>query len=367
MSGITPILDTLLHQVLGRREGPVVRSPAEQPVGPARAARAAAPAHSDSRLDPRPPAEPGRAGGVRGRAATAPAAGRRPSSAIPVPQGASLRLGAAARAIADLLARFPAPSSALRPGGPLMQTAEPRDPAHLAARLRDSVESSGLFHEAHLRRWDAGRFPLPRLLREPQTAMTRSAAKSAAAPAGHSPAGPGTVAASAGTPPASVGRGDLVPAGDGTGQVATPSAHAADAPVVHPALEHLVRHQLELLANAPLRWEGEPWAGVFMAWLLQPPPRHHDDASGSGRETARNDDRTAWHSQVQLTLPALGEVAVRISLAPHRLTLQVEAGDHALPALRAGVEPVRGRLRRLGFDDVVLELAASAPPETGHE
>ncbi|MFC6330267.1 hypothetical protein ACFP3N_16810, partial [Alloalcanivorax gelatiniphagus] len=54
MSGITPILDTLLHQVLGKRvDVPVIRD-LPSPVRPLQPGQALQAVHSDSRLDPRP-------------------------------------------------------------------------------------------------------------------------------------------------------------------------------------------------------------------------------------------------------------------------------------------------------------------------
>ena len=53
MSGITPLLDTLLHQVLGRRVDIPLPKDLNPPVGPALPVEGARPLHSDSRLAPR--------------------------------------------------------------------------------------------------------------------------------------------------------------------------------------------------------------------------------------------------------------------------------------------------------------------------
>ena len=53
MSGITPILDTLLHQVLGKRVDVPVARQTPEPVRPLSPAEAPPAVRSDSRLDPR--------------------------------------------------------------------------------------------------------------------------------------------------------------------------------------------------------------------------------------------------------------------------------------------------------------------------
>ena len=53
MSGITPILDTLLHQVLGKRVDVPVARQTPEPVRPLSPAEAPPAVRSDSRLEPR--------------------------------------------------------------------------------------------------------------------------------------------------------------------------------------------------------------------------------------------------------------------------------------------------------------------------
>lgn len=170
MSGITPILDTLLHQVLGKRVDLPAARDLNEPVKPLQAGTAPQALHSDSRLDPRPaPAAP---------TGAKPAGGQPVAPQPPAAEGqssASTHFSAAARDIAAVLARFPAPPSVLRAGAPLLSGGPGEaQPAELAARLKSSIDSSGLFYEAHLKRWYQGGLGREQLAREPQMARMLS-------------------------------------------------------------------------------------------------------------------------------------------------------------------------------------------------
>ncbi|WP_442488225.1 flagellar hook-length control protein FliK [Halomonas litopenaei] len=225
MSGITPLIDTLLHQVLGKRvDVPPTKDP-NAPVQPVDPGRGPGAVHSDSRLDARRPQQ-------------AAATGQRPATPdteIPTdsdrPASTITRLSAPGARIAELLARFPAPPSALTSTGPLLTTSPAQQAAQsgapstpgathgapatttttatsataglatgpsgpavtiLAERLGERVRDSGLFYESHLNRWFHGNLDRAQLAREPQ--MWRAlvfrpmASEANAQTSGHSPA-----------------------------------------------------------------------------------------------------------------------------------------------------------------------------------
>ena len=237
MSGITPLIDTLLHQVLGKRvDVPPTKDP-NAPVQPVDPGRGPGAVHSDSRLDARRPQQAAATTGQRPATPNAevPTDSDRPASTI-------TRLSAPGARIAELLARFPAPPSALTSTGPLL-TASPAQQAPqsaspstlgathgapatttttatsataglatgpsgpavtmLAERLGERVRDSGLFYESHLNRWFHGNLDRAQLAREPQ--MWRAlvfrpmASEANAQTSGHSPAsGPGRLSTQAG-------------------------------------------------------------------------------------------------------------------------------------------------------------------------
>lgn len=398
MSGITPILDTLLHQVLGRRDTPVDRPLPDQLIAPPRAGLPPQSAHSDSRLDPRPLPTARTTIGRGGKVNTEPAS-RGAAASAPEQGGAvTTRFSTAARIIADILMRFPASPAAIRAQVPLLTTRERIHVAQLAARLRDSIESSGLFYEAHLLRWRGGTFPLAQLLREPQMLWSGRAgtlpqapppppgnAPAAAPPPSNAPAAPSThvpvASAATGSPnPATVaspgygadgkpmasslaGRADAPAAAAQSGALAP----ASGAQAVHPALEGVLRHQLDVLAAPVLRWEGAPWAGAFMALTLQPPPHQPERQHPDEEQRSRQDGDAPWQTRLTLRLAQLGEVKVNLRLGAQRVALDLQAEPDAAERMDAASDILRERLGALGFQDVALRIRPHEVPEGGHD
>lgn len=398
MSGITPILDTLLHQVLGRRDTPVDRPLPDQLIAPPRAGLPPQSAHSDSRLDPRPLPTARTTIGRGGKVNTEPAS-RGAAASAPEQGGAvTTRFSTAARIIADILMRFPASPAAIRAQVPLLTTRERIHVAQLAARLRDSIESSGLFYEAHLLRWRGGTFPLAQLLREPQMLWSGRAgtlpqapppppgnAPAAAPPPSNAPAAPSThvpvASAATGSPnPAAVaspgygadgkpmasslaGRADAPAAAAQSGALAP----ASGAQAVHPALEGVLRHQLDVLAAPVLRWEGAPWAGAFMALTLQPPPHQPERQHPDEEQRSRQDGDAPWQTRLTLRLAQLGEVKVNLRLGAQRVALDLQAEPDAAERMDAASDILRERLGALGFQNVALRIRPHEVTEGGHD
>ena len=398
MSGITPILDTLLHQVLGRRDTPVDRPLPDELIAPPRAGLPPQSAHSDSRLDPRPLPTARTTIGRGGKVNTEPAS-RGAAASAPEQGGAvTTRFSTAARIIADILMRFPASPAAIRAQVPLLTTRERIHVAQLAARLRDSIESSGLFYEAHLLRWRGGTFPLAQLLREPQMLWSGRAgtlpqapppppgnAPAAAPPPSNAPAAPSThvpvASAATGSPnPATVaspgygadgkpmasslaGRADAPAAAAQSGALAP----ASGAQAVHPALEGVLRHQLDVLAAPVLRWEGAPWAGAFMALTLQPPPHQPERQHPDEEQRSRQDGDAPWQTRLTLRLAQLGEVKVNLRLGAQRVALDLQAEPDAAERMDAASDILRERLGALGFQNVALRIRPHEVTEGGHD
>lgn len=418
MSGITPILDTLLHQVLGRRATFVRRALLDRPISPPQSAQPTEKAHSDSRLNPRPLLSSTRSGVVGKAKVAAQAAEQGAASSSSSSEAAvTSRFSKAARTIADILARFPAPPSAVRPSAPLLHAGSTVHASILATLLRESIESSGLFYEAHLRRWHRGTYPRARLLREPQMRwLSQGASRNVPAWAqGTASAGNAQDPAKAAAQ-ARAGMNTPIPDSDasaqhasGTQGTATPTradigdplaygsdgkpllgkpALAADVGEAarsglndklssvltasdktgHTGLETTVRHQLEMLAAPMLRWEGQPWAGLFMALQLQPPPQHaqsqqpQEDQAG-----AHDDEQSVWKSRLTLRLAHLGEIRLDLHLGTTRLALDMRAEPQAAKQLAADKDRLRDRLSALGFQKVDLHVGAQRKGEDGSD
>lgn len=401
MSGLTPLIDTLLHQVLGKRVDLPTARPLNPPVTPLLPSEAARAVHSDSRLDARLPQV---LLDVAGRPASSPG---QPAPPPAQASSATTTLSPAARTIADILLRHPAQPSAITPPAPLL-TGKADVPAdQLAGSLRQSISSSGVFYESHLARWYRGELPLQALLREPQT---WAAQLPQAAPTGERSllaqllAPKLFPASAAAVPVASVGQGGsgLVPRAGA--EVSAPAAgapqvvpveaeaeaevagvrrsalslamealagddpewsvpaQARDAAVLKDLLQGVVRHQLELLVAPVLRWEGQVWPGVFMALLIQAP---EDEGGGSGRESvAAEDEAVQWQVRFTLQLERLGVLDVAVSWRGEKLSLRVVSeSDELLARLEADRPQLQTRLLACGFAEVDLQGVAARSVE----
>lgn len=317
MSGITSVLDTLLHQVLGRRVDTPIVQDLPTPVSPATSSDAIQPARSDSRLHPQ----------SRESAAVAVSEARERngtpiSSTNDRTQDVSTRihLSRAATEISDILLRFPSSqASAIRPLAPLL-THRTDGPDALAGALSRSVAESGVFYESHLVRWLEGVRPRRALWREPQAWLGltfRPPARALPAlplqgspflqrsqqprDAGHSPAAmmvEGEIEMLRGDA-ASMARGHQV------------TQHASE------SLQTLVRHQLELIVSPELRWEGQLWPNVPMSLVFLPPPSAlpappDSDADGDDSRYPIVDAEQMWGVDIRIDLPSLGSIDIAV-------------------------------------------------------
>ncbi len=226
MSGITPLLDTLLHQVLGKRVDTAPPRDLNEPVRAVDPGEGPRALHSDSRLDGRRPAAaplPGASAPLqRGDTPAGQADTSRPPASI------QTHFSPSARTIADLLVRFPAPPSVLSAASPLMARDEAPSASTLANRLQAGVRDSGLFYESHLSRWYRGEVNRQQLEREPQMWRTlrfspASTAPGATASDARGAAGP----PSPGAPAQAVAPGPLAPPIAASSGIAQAGSYAA--------------------------------------------------------------------------------------------------------------------------------------------
>ncbi|MFD2190272.1 flagellar hook-length control protein FliK [Pistricoccus aurantiacus] len=321
MSGITPLIDTLLHQVLGKRADVPLPRELNAPVTPISPEDALQALKGDSRLESRRQAPLAEQSGADRKAPPAPSvtAGRAAS------ESSQVHFSASARAIAQVLARlpgqaFPDQPSVLGLSKPLMDTDSPT-PQQLAQQLQASIRDSGLFYESHLARWFRGELPRRQLEREPQ--MLRQAAV---------------------------------------------SEHQANTLVVSmdepdSELQTILRHQLEMLALPVLRWEGEAWSGLFMALIVTPPEPRNGNSGEEEGEAQAEEESSAWQSELSLTLERLGRLDVKLRLDAKGVDLALFAEDpEVVRVLRGGQESLRSRLKGSGVGEVALHILQQ--PET---
>lgn len=390
MSGITPLIDTLMHQVLGRQgEASLQRSlnAPVQPVPPGEGPRAL---QGDASLDGRPMSLP--LGDLK-RLPTSPDGQRLATQggANTAPGSTQTHLSPAARTIADVLLRFPAPPTVMRPEAPLMSALDAPSATTLATRLESSVRDSGLFYESHLKRWFQGDVSRQQLLREPQmqpgprpvlpaSVNVLSAIATSLAPGSSAPTGPGNFSILPNTALVPVASDRLIlerpvaffntPASPaalqaerqesaqarvetvGARELADVAIQRAGREIVHENLQSLVRQQLEMLVMPTIRWEGDVWAGIFMALVINLPARDE------GREGAQDetDSGEGWRSEMQLEVPNIGAFSVTLWLYQSVLSIDLTTEDLATyRQLEQGVSALEQRLGALDFRKVQVK------------
>ncbi|MCC5883214.1 MAG: flagellar hook-length control protein FliK [Halomonas sp.] len=301
-----------------------------------------------------------------------------------------------------------------------MASGEATSVSSLADRLQTGIRDSGLFYESHLSRWYRGEVSRQQLEREPQMMRTlrftpAPMAQGTGGSASGSPAMahgtqslvqaaqtmPGQPLTFSGSTPAAAGQGPAAqavhsysvteslypaaprgerPAGDVQSAASGPGrdtgfaavregseggmregldpslrARAGGGDPVHENLQGVVRHQLEMLVSPILRWEGDVWSGIFMALMIQLPA----GARREGDESSQPDDGTqqeTWHSEMQLSVPSLGEIRVGMWLQDQHVRLQLLSRDEAsLDLLQAGVPELERRLRAAGLSTVLID------------
>jgi hypothetical protein len=299
---------------------------------------------------------------TRGRVAfalaeDAPAAEGRPQQ----PASTTTTLSQAGRIIGTLFAR-PAPGAppgnAAEPAPTPLNRGQPLAPpptengAQLAPALQKAVTQSGLFFEAHLAAWLAGKHPKAALMQEPLALLPRplptditgrggdGAARSSSAggppPPGSAPSG-GTSAAGSppSTPPAAAAAASAAQAAAGRGLPtpqstaplpgnAPPSGDAsiargaATAPLFNlPAdAAPMVHQQLNALATHVYAFQAQAWIDQRVSWELVDP---------EGRQGGAEDGPAkVWRSRLTLTMPSLGAVEAMVCLRGDRLDIRFE-------------------------------------------
>lgn len=337
MAGITPLLDTLLHDVLGKRMDPLNPRQVPETVRPVSPQDALTVLRSDSRLQ-------------SGQGPAAVAAGQQhlrtghtPSQHASLlsshltgqsdqnPGSVRFSFSPVGRIIAELLQRFPDSAAVTRAAAPL---AEPgASVQEVAGRLKLSIAESGLFYESHLSRWSRGDYPLAGLQREPQMRVALQAGQA--------------------------GQPGAVPSAESgvEGQQRTDTSPRPNL-MNNELLQGLVRQQLDVLATPVLRWEGDVWSGLFMALVLHVPP-----VQQQGREQGEDSDRDEpeseaddWHSRLDLQVSGLGNLGIDIRLRQGSLGLTLSAVPAVISRLERGGDVLLARLEASGLPATTLRF-----------
>jgi len=239
-----------------------------------------------------------------------------------------------------------------------LATSPPRQGKELLPLLQQAISRSGMFYEAHQAQWVDGRQTKAQLLAEPQGRLNPL-----------QPAPAGTAARAAGdedslrirqplTPQPAREGGNAAPPSQTPTPSSPPSAATLPSPPtspVAPQAQAIVQQQLEAFATQVYSWQGQVWPGQDIRWEIESPPER--TAAGGAEDDAR------WQTRLRLTLPLLGAVDARLSLAGDQLNIALTAeSTQAVALLRNGSSILRQQLDSLGVVLSSLSFAEATPP-----
>jgi hypothetical protein len=424
MSGVTPLIDTLLATRLAQRVDLVPLKGQTDIAGPD-AVTHIEKVTNDVRL-------PSRAGMLQQLGVGLLKAGDSSQTAVPARAGENVTLSTAARTVSAILDVSSGATHKITGTEPLWLKAQPPLAPVLSATLARTVANSGLFYESHLAQFAAGTRTLAQLAQEPQArldatvkvALALPVAEAAGQGAGVSGMAASTglqveAAALPGAAPVSLAADDAAsidsgkPGGGaaslansvpGGGPASSPDAaplshssdpahlhknayesiqnaegqepaaknHGASATDaarsngpglagIHPDAVALVRQQLELLAVPVFRWSGEAWPGVPMDWEI-----HEKAQEDQNKRQAAADNEAVprtWSTRVALTLPTLKDIEVRISLVGTALQVHLAASENTTRNLLGEARTeLPKRLGELGLQLTGLQIGLLAAP-----
>ena len=233
-----------------------------------------------------------------GRVLLAALRGDATAAALPLPGSAMQPVSGAAVSVRTPQQQAIAPRSPLISVPPHSEVATDR----LALQIKDAVEFSGVFYEAHLAQWADDMRPRALLAHEPQSRW----------PVAHE------IARAA------------------TGPDAAPSDYATP----------LLRQQLEVLDTGRFVWQGELWPGQRGMLIID---EEDAEPSHAGDEPAG----PRWRMRLSLSFAHLGTIEASLGLAGDSVDLTLRCDDPAVVGQLRSAAPVL----RVAIAERALDLA----------
>lgn len=291
MSGITPLIDTLLHQVLGKRVDFLRGLPLNPPINAPTASEAARPVTDDAQLDNAP--TPDRAtyllSNKAGLATVNAQAAMNHGAAV---MSARTRFSEAAQLISDALLSEEVQIPTVSIKKPILtpEVGQPVSSQQVADKLKQSISNSGLFYESHVARWYKGEIPLKTLLAE---AQSRASLISAQATAEDTPANSTVVVTKVNTDAAVEAPEKLLSLNNKQMLAKEESASVLFDKGASNSRENLnpttlLRNQLELMNTPVLRWEGQVWPDFSVALQLKLLPSGEEEEAKKHNKKEQN-------------------------------------------------------------------------------
>lgn len=351
MSGITPLIDTLLHQVLGKRVDLLRSLPTNPPVKAPVAIESARPLSDDAQLDMSTSTTTSQ-GIVRNSVINNTAMPTMPMNAELSLASARTRFSEAAQLISDALLSTENDSPTITTNKPILgdKPTFPIATQQVAQKLQQSIGQSGLFYESHVARWYKGELPLKAVLDEarlrgflPPTEETNPSAATMEKKAG------------ADVPAAKVTNlNQFVKTEESDLSSPQTLKDAVNTKESNPT--HVLRQQLELLNNSSLRWEGPIWPDLSIALQikLNRDDQHEKDANQQGSNTQGGNKE--W--EFQCTVHSSNKSKLDIHARSDSNTLWLTLGSCSkavLMLLERDRVKLTQRLKEYGFSKVELK------------
>ena len=93
-----------------------------------------------------------------------------------------------------------------------------------------------------------------------------------------------------------------------------------------------------------------------MALMIHMPAGAQREGGEAGEEDEA-EQQEAWHSELQISVPQLGEVHAALWLQKQSVRLQLQSRDMAaLDVLRTGAPELEQRLRNAGLEEVLIDV-----------
>jgi hypothetical protein len=211
MSGLTPLVDTLLATRLAQRVDLVPLKSELEVAGPGAVAQVEK-VTNDVRL-------PSRAGMLQQLGVGLLKAGDSSHATAPARAGENVTLSTAARTVSAILEASSGATAKITGTEPLWPKAQPPLAPVLSATLARTVANSGLFYESHLAQFAAGTRTLAQLAQEPQARLDASVKLALALPVAEAAGqGAGVGGMAAATPAGRLVEVPIFPVADAAGQ-----------------------------------------------------------------------------------------------------------------------------------------------------
>ncbi|MDD5286057.1 MAG: flagellar hook-length control protein FliK [Desulfuromonadaceae bacterium] len=219
-------------------------------------------------------------------------------------------------------------------------SAPPSDASQVSRTLQQGLRESGLFYESHLARWFGGEYALEDLLKEPQGRLSPRILQSAGEQ--------GNSAEKLGQAIIKIISADLMEAAFNQAGTGTAQERIADQRTLP-----VVSEQLSALQNGQLMLRGDLFPGQRLEWTVAEREAHRNDSGERER---------SWETSLNLDLPRLGAVGVKLSLDGTLVRMHVRAEDgKTVPLLETGRGVITEQLEAAGLKPVEIIIQNASP------